>query len=203
MSYPVVSPGIILEGGSIDVNGRGSLLTTRSCLLNKNRNSHLAQKQIEEYLFKFLGAANIIWLGEGIAGDDTDGHVDDLSRFVNTGTIVTAVEENKRDENYLPLKENAEHLKNVRDQDGKLFEIIELPMPSPLITDGLRLPASYANFFITNKYVLVPVFKDKNDDKAMSVLQSLFIDREVRGIDCRALVWGQGSIHCVTQQEIA
>jgi agmatine deiminase len=203
LSYPIVSPGIILEGGSLDVNGKGTLLTTRSCLLNKNRNPHLTRKQIEEYLHRYLGATNILWLGEGVVGDDTDGHVDDISRFINRSTIVTMIETNKDDDNYLPLKENADYLKKMTDQDGQLFEIIELPMPSPLITDGLRLPASYSNFYISNKYVLVPVFNDKNDDKVLSILQSLFKDREVIGIDCRDLIWGQGAIHCVTQQEIA
>ncbi len=202
-NLPVFTTGIVMEGGSIEVNGKGTLLTTKACLLNKNRNPHLSQTQIEQYLKSYLGVTNILWLEDGILGDDTDGHIDDLSRFVNADTIVTVVEENISDANYHILKQNLETLQTLLDQNGNPFKIVTLPMPSPVITDGERLPASYANFLIANGCVLVPIFEDKNDNKALEILQSCFPDRKVIGINCRDTVWGLGTIHCMSQQEPA
>jgi agmatine deiminase len=198
---PVVYPGIIMEGGSVEFNGRGTVLTTTSCLLNENRNPHLNQSQIEHYLHEYYGADHVLWLGDGIAGDDTDGHIDDLTRFVNENTVVTAVELDKKDENYKPLQENLRALGKLRLGNGKQMDIAELPMPSAIIYDGMRLPASYANFYISNKYVIVPVFRDKNDEKALDVLQSCFKERTVVGLDSVDLIWGLGSFHCLSQQE--
>ena len=195
------TPGMILEGGSIDVNGLGTLLTTESVLLNPNRNPHLTRPQIEEKLRYYLGVTNILWLGDGIEGDDTDGHVDDLSRFVNADTVVTIVEPNPNDVNYRALRENRERLTGMRDQAGNLLKVIDLPMPDPLYAEGMRLPTSYANFLIANTVVLVPTYRSKNDAAAIEILQSFFPTRRVVGIDCTALVWGLGSIHCVTQQQ--
>lgn len=202
LDMPVVHPGLILEGGSIDVNGKGSLLTTEQCLLNKNRNPHLTKKDIEAYLCKYLGVNNILWLGEGIEGDDTDGHVDDITRFVSENVIVTAYEEDTSDANHKPLKENFEKLQTLKDSQGKSFEIVKLPMPGRLEReDGSRLPASYANFYIANNVVLVPIYKHAHDVKALEILQKLFSSRKVIGIDCRDLIWGMGAIHCLTQQQ--
>lgn len=195
------APGMILEGGSIDVNGLGTLLTTESVLLNPNRNPHLTREQIEAKLRYYLGVTNILWLGDGIEGDDTDGHVDDLTRFVNADTVVTIVEQNPNDVNYRALRENRERLSSMRDQAGKLLNVVDLPMPDPLYAEGMRLPASYANFLIANTVVLVPTYRSKNDAAAIEILQSFFPSRRVVGIDCTALVWGLGSIHCVTQQQ--
>lgn len=200
LNLPAVSPGMVLEGGSIDVNGRGTLITTEQCLLNKNRNPHLNRGQIENYLEKYLGATNVIWLKEGIAGDDTDGHVDDIARFVNENTVVCAIEENPQDENYKALKKNFELLTAARDRDGNPFKVISLPMPDPVIYSGERLPASYANFLIANTVVLVPTFRCGKDEKALKILADLFPEREIIGIDCIDLVWGMGTIHCSTQQ---
>jgi agmatine deiminase len=198
---PVVYPGIVMEGGSVEFNGKGTLLTTTSCLLNENRNPHLDQRQIEKHLTDFYGVENILWLGDGIIGDDTDGHIDDLTRFVSENTVVTVVESNKKDENYHPLQENLKALKKMRLEDGKQMEIVELPMPSALIYEDMRLPASYANFYISNKYVVVPTFRDKNDDKAIDILQKCFADRKVIGLDSVDIIWGLGSFHCLSQQE--
>lgn len=195
------APGMILEGGSIDVNGLGTLLTTESVLLNPNRNPHLTREQIEAKLRYYLGVSNILWLGDGIEGDDTDGHVDDLTRFVNADTVVTIVEQNPNDVNYRALRENRERLSSMRDQAGNLLKVVDLPMPDPLCAEGMRLPASYANFLIANTVVLVPTYRSKNDAAAIEILQSFFPSRRVVGIDCTALVWGLGSIHCVTQQQ--
>lgn len=202
-NMPVVYPGIVMEGGSVDFNGKGTVLTTTSCLLNENRNPHLNQKQIEEYLYNYYGVQNILWLGDGILGDDTDGHIDDLTRFVNADTVVTVVEANKKDENYEPLKENLNALNKLRLENGKPMNIVELPMPSPLIYEDMRLPASYANFYISNKYVIVPTFRDKNDDAALTTLQQCFPDRKVIGLDSWDIIWGLGSFHCLSQQEPA
>ncbi len=200
----VYHPGIVMEGGSIDLNGKGTLLTSKACLLNENRNPHLTKEQIEDYLKAYLGVTNILWVGDGIIGDDTDGHIDDISRFVNPTTIVTVVEENQEDENYEILQENLELLKGFKDQDGNPIKIVTLPMPAPVYFDDTRLPASYANFYIANKVVLVPTYRDeKNDQIALDILQGLFPDRKVVGIDSTDLVWGLGSFHCVTQQEPA
>lgn len=191
----------ILEGGSIDVNGRGSLLTTESCLLNKNRNPGMNRGEIEGFLKEYLGVTHMIWLGDGIAGDDTDGHVDDLARFVSADTVVTVVEKDPSDPNFKPLQDNLKRLEKTLDQDGKVLRIVRLPMPRPIFYDGQRLPASYANFYIGNKVVLLPLFSDPADSEARATLESLFPDRTVVGIDARGLVWGLGACHCVTQQQ--
>jgi agmatine deiminase len=198
---PLAKPGIVMEGGSVDFNGTGTVLTTTACLLNPNRNPTLNQKQIEEYLIQFYGVDNVLWLGDGILGDDTDGHVDDITRFVNSTTVVTVVESNKDDENYLPLKENLELLEKMKLENRKSIDIVELPMPSPVIYQDQRLPASYANFYIANKYVVVPTYRDKNDDKALDILQKYFPDRKVVGLDSTDIIWGLGSFHCLSQQE--
>jgi agmatine deiminase len=198
---PLFSPGIIMEGGSIEVNGRGTLLTTEACLLNPNRNPHLKRPEIETYLRDYLGVTNTLWLGDGIAGDDTDGHIDDLSRFVNATTIVTAVEKDPADENYGVLQENLKRLRTLRDQNGHRFRVVELPMPGRIEHEGQRLPASYANFYIANGKVLVPTYRHANDARALEALQREFADRKVVGIDSTELIWGLGSFHCITQQE--
>jgi len=200
---PLFSPGIVMEGGSIEVNGRGTVLTTESCLLNPNRNPQLTKNQIEEYLRNFLGVTNVLWLGEGIVGDDTDGHIDDISRFINPTTIATVVEEDPADANYSLLQENLKRLHALRDQDGKPFRFVELPMPGLVEYDGQRLPASYANFYIANQIVLVPTYRHANDAPALTILQREFPDRRVIGIDSTELIWGLGSFHCITQQEPA
>lgn len=192
---PVEIHDFVLEGGSIDVNGRGTLLTTRQCLLNKNRNPELSQAEIEERLRADLGATEIVWLDEGIAGDDTDGHIDDIARFVNETTIVAVVEKNEADENFPILQKNLSDLRATR------FDIVELPMPSRVEGPFGRSPASYANFYIANGVVLVPVFNDPRDEEALEILRPLFPGRNVIGIDCRAVVAGLGAIHCVTQQQ--
>jgi agmatine deiminase len=201
LNLPVHHPGIVMEGGSVEFNGLGDVLTTRACLLNKNRNPHLKQKQIEKYLTNYYGVSNILWLGDGIVGDDTDGHIDDITRFVNEDTVVTVVEENKSDENFKPLQENLHTLTKLRLASDKSLNIVELPMPAPVVYDGQRLPASYANFYISNKYVITPTFRDKNDDKALEILQTCFIDRKVVGLDSTDIIWGLGSFHCLSQQE--
>jgi agmatine deiminase len=202
-NIPVVYPGIVMEGGSVEFNGKGTLLTTTSCLLNENRNPHLNQSQIEKYLHDYYGVDNILWLGDGIVGDDTDGHIDDITRFVNEDTVITVVEENMKDENYEPLQENLKTLGKLRLENGKPLNVIELPMPSAIVYDDMRLPASYANFYISNNYVVVPVFRDKNDERALSILQSCFKDRKVVGLDSVDIIWGLGSFHCLSQQEPA
>ena len=198
---PLFSPGIVLEGGSIEVNGHGSLLTTAACLLNPNRNPQLNQGQIEEYLRDYLGVEQILWLAEGIVGDDTDGHIDDLTRFVNPTTLVTVVEEDPADANYAILQENLKLLRAMRDPRGQPFRIVELPMPGVIEYEGQRLPASYANFYIANSLVLVPTYRHKNDRVALDILQREFPNRRVIGIDSTELIWGLGSFHCITQQE--
>jgi agmatine deiminase len=202
LDVPVFYPGMILEGGSIDVNGAGSLLTTESCLLNKNRNPNLARDEIEQRLRDYLGVREIFWLGSGIVGDDTDGHIDDLTRFVSERTVVTVVEENRYDENYKPLEENLARLRKMKFENRKL-DIVTLPMPKKIVREGLGLPASYANFYIGNSCILVPTFADPNDDVALCTLQNLFPDRRVIGINCRELIWGLGTFHCLTQQQPA
>jgi agmatine deiminase len=200
LGIPVFHPGIIMEGGSIDVNGRGTLLTTEACLLNENRNPHLDRHAIERYLQEYLGVTNILWLGDGILGDDTDGHVDDLTRFTDERTVVTAVEDDPTDPNYEPLQENLARLAEMKDQDGEPLRVVPLPMPRPLEHDGQRLPASYANFYIANGLVLLPTYDPDRDAIAADTLRGLFPDREVVGIDCTDLVWGLGAFHCVSQQ---
>jgi agmatine deiminase len=203
LKLPVFYPRMILEGGSIDVNGAGALLTTESCLLNKNRNPNLSRTEIEQRLRDYLGVGEILWLGGGIAGDDTDGHIDDLARFVSEHTVVTVVEENRADENYKPLQENLARLRQMKINNHKMIDIITLPMPRKIVREGLRLPASYANFYIANSCVLVPTFADPADEPALSILRNLFPDRRVIGIDCRELIWGLGTFHCLTQQQPA
>ncbi len=200
---PLFSPGIVMEGGSIEVNGCGTLLTTESCLLNPNRNPHLSKTEIEKYLCDYLGVTNVLWLGDGIVGDDTDGHIDDMSRFVNPTTIVTIVEEDPSDANYDILQENLKRLKTMRDEKNRPLRIVELPMCGVIECEGQRLPASYANFYIANKMVLVPTYRHKNDAKALEILQKEFPDRRVIGIDSTELIWGLGSFHCISQQEPA
>lgn len=201
--YPrlqLIDADIVMEGGSIDVNGVGDLLTTTSCLLNENRNPQLSQSQIEEYLCKYYGVRNVIWLGDGIVGDDTDGHVDDLSRFVDEDTIVTAVEEDKWDENYKPLQENLKLLNSCRLANGKQPTVVELPMPDVVTYEDQRLPASYANFYIANDKVIFPTYKCVTDTRAAYILEECFPDREIIGIDSTDIIWGLGSFHCLSQQ---
>ncbi len=224
LGLPVEYPGMILEGGSIDVNGSGLLLTTRSCLLNQNRNPDLSQAQIEQRLCDWLGVKEILWLGDGIEGDDTDGHIDDIARFVSEDEIVCAFEEDHGDPNFEPLKANFDYLagltakgssKKMSDHadeegdndatpgdDGPIsrFDVHKLPMPHKMMRDGQRLPASYANFYIANKVVLLPTFADSNDRWAVAILEKAFPDRKVIPIDCRELIWGLGAFHCLTQQ---
>ncbi|MGI0090471.1 MAG: agmatine deiminase family protein [Nitrososphaerales archaeon] len=200
--FALFEPGMVLEGGSIDVNGKGSCLTTRQCLLNKNRNHELDVKQIEDYLHDYLGVTNMIWLDEGIAGDDTDGHVDDIARFVNETTVLCMLEQDRNDENNAVLKRNYDLLKKSKGQDGRSLEVTTLNMPNKVEIEGTRLPASYANFYIGNSAVLIPVFGDgKNDEKALSKISDLFPKKKTVGINCRELVYGFGGIHCVTQQQ--
>lgn len=203
MQLPIYEPGIVLEGGSIDVNGRGTLLTTEQCLLNANRNPHLSRRQIEQYLAAYLGAHHIIWLNQGIAGDDTDGHIDDIARFVNPATVLCAVEEDPADENHALLQENLRILKSATGQDNKPLNVIELPMPGHIGDDQGRLPASYANFYIGNSVVLVPTFGTPNDTRALDIIQSQFKTRRIIGIDCSHIVYGLGTLHCITQQQPA
>jgi len=203
LKIPIFEQDIILEGGSIEVNGAGTCLTTEHCLLNKNRNPHLNRRQIEERLRDSLGASHVVWLGEGITGDDTDGHIDDIARFVDPTTVVCALEADSQDDNYHALQENYERLRTATDQNGNKIAVVTLPCPRPIYSDGARLPASYANFYIANEVVLVPVFDDPNDVKATGILQDLFPQREVVGLRCNEVVGGLGAIHCVTQQEPA
>jgi len=220
LRVPRFEPGIVMEGGSIEVNGVGCVLTTEQCLLNPNRNPQLSKDEIEQYLKNYLGVEKVLWLGEGIVGDDTDGHIDDIARFVAPDVIVCAVEEDPQDANYKLLQDNLCRLRSMTDVKGRPFEIVTLPMPgvvgetspgSPVgqprwggSTDNRnldRLPASYANFYIANNVVLAPIFGHANDARAIKILQSAFSDRRVIGINCEPLVWGMGTIHCVTQQQ--
>ncbi|HEX8312426.1 MAG TPA: agmatine deiminase family protein [Chthoniobacteraceae bacterium] len=203
LGLPVYAPGMVLEGGSIEVNGAGTLLTTKSCLLNPNRNPELSQKEIEQHLRDYLNVSNILWLGDGIEGDDTDGHIDDLTRFVGRTTVVTVVEEDSEDANFQPLQENLQLLRTMDAEDGTPLEVVTLPMPHKITRDGQRLPASYANFYIANKVVLLPVFADTHDKWAIAVLEKAFPTRRVVPIDCRELIWGLGAFHCLTQQQPA
>lgn len=203
LNLPCFKPGIVMEGGSVEFNGKGTLLTSTACLLNKNRNPHLNQAQIEKYLCGYYGVQNILWVGDGIIGDDTDGHIDDITRFVNEDTVVTVVEENKADENHEILAENLKLLQKMRIENGKQLNIVELPMPNPVIWEDQRLPASYANFYIANEVVVVPTFRDKNDQKALDILTGCFPERRVIGIDSTDIIWGLGSFHCLSQQEPA
>lgn len=201
LNVPVVDVPMVLEGGSIDVNGKGTLLTTSSCLFNRNRNPQLSHEEIENNLQKFLGVGNVVWLENEIVGDDTNGHIDDMSRFVSERTIFTVVEKNEQDENFVCLKRNLELLKAARDQNGESFEIIEVPMPDPVVYEGNRLPASYSNFYIGNEAVLLPVYNCANDQIAEQALEKAFPERRIVPIDCTDLIWGLGAFHCLTQQE--
>ena len=190
-----------MEGGSVDFNGKGDVITTKSCLLNKNRNSHLSQQEIEKKLCDNYGVDNVIWLSEGLKGDDTDGHIDDMTRFVNEDTVITMVETDKNDDNYSILQDNLRLLKGARLKNGKQINIIEIQMPNKVEWKGQRLPASYANFYISNEAVIVPVFNSKNDNKAIYTLEECFKDRKVIGINSLDIIWGLGSFHCLSQQE--
>jgi len=196
---------LVLEGGSIDVNGAGAMLTTEECLLSEvqQRNPGITREQLERAFSDYLGIDQVIWLNRGCAGDDTHGHVDDIARFVSENTILTCVEHNIHDENHLPLAENLERLHAARNAHGKPFHIVELPMPAPVVFEGQRLPASYANFYIANDLVLVPTFNDANDRRALNILAEHFPTREVIGIHCGDFIWGLGALHCMTQQEPA
>jgi agmatine deiminase len=200
-NIPVYNPGIIMEGGSVDFNGAGSLLTSTCCLLNENRNPHLNQSQIEQYLYDYYGVQHVLWVNDGIVGDDTDGHIDDTVRFVNEDTVITVIEENKQDHNYQLLQDNLQQLKQMRLLSGKQLNIIELPMPDAVIYEEQRLPASYANFYISNAHVIVPTFRSAKDDIALQIIAESFKDREVVGIDSTDIIWGLGSFHCLSQQE--
>lgn len=197
----VFSPGIIVEGGAIDSNGQGILLASLKSIANPNRNPGISLKTIEEIFHKFLGTEKVIWLKAEVAGDDTDGHVDQYSRFLNTKTIAAAFERNRSDSNYNSLCENLKQLSKAKDNQGKGFEIVEIPMPAPLVREGLRLPASYLNFYFTNRSLLVPVFNDPMDEKALEILQSFSPQRKVCPVPACDLVWGLGAVHCITQQE--
>ena len=199
---PAASTGeIIMEGGSVEFNGAGTVLTSRACLLNQNRNAHLTQAQIEQYLCDYYGVQQVLWVEEGIVGDDTDGHIDDTVRFVNDDTVLAAYESDKNDDNYPFLQEIHRELKPMRLLNGKQLTIVELPMPDPVVSDGLRLPASYANFLITNGAVIVPTFQCTKDQQALDIIGSCFPDRKIVGIDSTDIVWGLGSFHCLSQQE--
>jgi agmatine deiminase len=194
---------VVLEGGSIDVDGEGTLLTTEECLLGEvqRRNPGLDRDALEAVFAAYLGVHKVLWLGRGIAGDDTHGHIDDVARFVRPGVVAIAAETNPADDNYAPLQENIERLQNMTDANGRKLTLVMLPMPSPLVFDGMRLPASYANFYIANGLVLVPTFNDRHDREALGILGELFADREVVGIHAVDLVWGLGTLHCMSHEE--
>ncbi len=210
LGVPRFAPGIVMEGGSIEVNGAGCVLTTEQCLLNPNRNPHLSRAEIEQYLKNYLGVVKVLWLGEGIVGDDTDGHIDDLTRFIAPRAIVTILEEDPLDENYKLLQDNLKRLQMMTDAEGRPFEIVTLPMPGIVAgeSDGggrdlERLPASYANFLIANGVVLTPIYGHANDQRALDILAKCFPTRRVVGINCEPLIYGMGAIHCVSQQQPA
>lgn len=202
-NIPVYHPGIIMEGGSVEFNGAGSVLTSTCCLLNPNRNPDLTKEQIEIFLQQYYGVQQVLWVSEGIVGDDTDGHIDDTVRFVNEDTVITVIEDKKTDENYELLQTNLKELQTMRLLSGKQLNIVELPMPDEVIYEDQRLPASYANFYISNQHVIVPTFRCGKDEKALQIIQSCFTDREVVGIDSTDIIWGLGSFHCLSQQEPA
>ena len=201
LNLPVVNPGIIMEGGSVEFNGAGSLLTSKSCLLNPNRNPHLNQHQIEQILCDFYGIEQVLWVEDGIVGDDTDGHIDDTTRFVNEDTIVACVETDRSDENFEVLNTNLQMLKQMRLLNGKQPNIIELPMPKAVIIEGFRTPGSYANFLICNAGVIVPVFDNPHDQVAIDILENAFAGRKIIPLEATEIIWGQGSFHCLSQQE--
>ncbi|MEP7015092.1 MAG: agmatine deiminase family protein [Verrucomicrobiota bacterium] len=197
LRVPVFYPRMILEGGSIEVNGAGACLTTEGCLLNENRNPELTREEIEKRLREYLGIRDILWLGEGTEGDDTDGHIDNLARFLSKRTVLAIAERDKSSPNYAPLQENLRRLRELK------LDIVELPTTRRMTREDLVLPASYANFYIANTIVLAPTYADPNDDVALSILRDAFPKRRVIGIDCRELIWGLGAFHCLTQQQPA
>jgi len=202
LKLPLFYPGIVMEGGAVDFNGSGTVMTTTSCVLNKNRNPKLSKQQVEKHLKDYYGQKHVIWLGDGIAGDDTDGHIDDLARFIGPHMIVMGTEDDPTDENYPVLRDNRRRLDELRDQDGRRFDVIEIPMPGVVEYDGQRLPATYVNFYFVNGALLVPTFRHKkNDKRAISILQEHLPNHKVIGIDCVELIWGLGAIHCLTQQQ--
>ena len=201
LGLPVFNPGIVMEGGSVDFNGAGTVITSTACLLNENRNPHLNKGEIEQYLMDYYGQDQVLWVDEGIVGDDTDGHIDDTVRFINEDTVVTVVEERKSDDNYEILQHNLKQLKAMRLLNGKQLNIIEIPMPGDVIWEDQRLPASYANFYISNGSVVVPTYRCDNDEKVIHLLEGCFPGREVVGIDSTDIIWGLGSFHCLSQQE--
>ena len=200
---PVYYPGIVMEGGSVEFNGKGTLLTSTACLLHPNRNPGLNQSQIEQYLRDFYGVEQILWVDHGIEGDDTDGHIDDTVRFVNEDTVLAVVEENRGDANHALLQDNLSQLAQMRLLNGKQLNVVELPMPDPVEYEGQRLPASYANFYICNGAVVVPIFRCDKDDRALQIIRQCFPTRKVVGIDSTDIIWGLGSFHCLSQQEPA
>ncbi|MDE3248943.1 MAG: agmatine deiminase family protein [Bacteroidota bacterium] len=201
LGLPVFYPGIIMEGGSVEFNGKGTVMTSTACLLNENRNPHLSQAQIEQFLCDYYGMEQVLWVDEGIVGDDTDGHIDDTVRFVNEDTVITVIEEDKNDENYSLLQHNLKQLQAMRLLNGKQLNIVELPMPEELIYEDQRLPCSYANFYIANESVIVPTFRSKRDEKALRIIEACFPGRRTIGIDSTDIIWGLGSFHCLSQQE--
>jgi agmatine deiminase len=199
---PIFYPGIVMEGGAVDFNGAGTILTTTDCLLNKNRNPKLGKGGIEKYLKDYYGQQKVCWLTGGIAGDDTDGHIDDLARFIGPRKIVIGLEADPTDDNYQVLRDARRQLDHLTDQVGRPFEIVEIPMPRPVIHDRQRLPATYVNFYFINGALLVPTYRDRrNDRKALAILQKHLPKHKVIGIDCVELIWGLGAIHCLTQQQ--
>jgi agmatine deiminase len=202
-NIPAYYPAIIMEGGSVEFNGKGTVLTSTLCLLNKNRNPDLNQEQIEDYLCNYYGVDQVLWIHEGIVGDDTDGHIDDTVRFVNEDTVIAVVEENKNDDNYELLQKNLKDLKKMRLLNGKQLNIVEIPMPDEITYEDQRLPASYANFYISNHVVVVPTYRSGKDDKALDIIQQCFPERKLAGIDSTEIIWGLGSFHCLSQQEPA
>ncbi|GIX47681.1 MAG: agmatine deiminase [Candidatus Tectimicrobiota bacterium] len=203
LGVPCFTPEVVLEGGAIDVDGCGSALATEQCLLHPNRNPHLARRELEGLLHAYLGVRRLIWLGQGLAGDDTDGHVDNIARFVAPATVVCALATDPRDENFAALQDNYRRLQAATDAAGRPLRVVPLPLPAPRYAEDLRLPASYLNFYLANRLVLVPTYDDPQDAVALATLQRLFPERRVLGLPCLPLVWGQGALHCVTQQQPA
>jgi agmatine deiminase len=202
LGLPVFYPGIVMEGGAVDFNGAGTVLTTTDCLLNKNRNPRLSKSRIEKYLKDYYGQKKVCWLTGAVAGDDTDGHVDDLARFIGPRKIAIALEADGKDANYSVLRDARRQLEHLTDQAGRAFEIVEIPMPAAVVHKGRRLPATYVNFYFVNGALLVPTYRDRrNDRKALGILQSHLPRRKVIGIDCVELIWGLGAIHCLSQQQ--
>ncbi|GAB4404720.1 MAG: agmatine deiminase family protein [Microscillaceae bacterium] len=203
LGVPSFDGPAIMEGGSVEFNGQGTLLTTEGCLLHPNRNPQLKKPEIERILEEYYGVSQVLWLGEGIVGDDTDGHIDDITRFVSADTVLTVVEQNASDVNYAPLQANLERLQKMRLPNHQPLNVLTLPMPSPIYIEGERMPASYANFYIANAAVIVPVFKTSQDEAALKIVETCFPGRQIIGLDARDIIWGLGSFHCLSQQEPA